>query len=374
MALTRRNFMNRAFRPALALALPQVLYSAQEPSGIPKETASLFERAISGDALVYTEDYLPRLETATLDAIQNSGMTYAFYDVSVTPNGRSFHDCMRNLALWNESVARHRDKVIRADCAADIRTAKVAGKHAMIFLFQDAAPLDRDLSRIDLFHSLGVRIIQLTHNGRNQVGDGYLERSDGGLSRFGTQAIERMNQLRILIDLSHCGEQTTFDAIRSSQRPCAFTHAGCRALLETGRNKTDAQIRALADRGGVMGIFNMSCWLTSREKASLNILVEHIAHAVRVGGVDHVGFGSDGPMGGIQRVEDELANHIQFYQATTQHPVYPGRPQHIRVTELNEPQRLLVLADSLARKGFKSSSIEKIIGGNFFRLFREVVG
>jgi membrane dipeptidase len=372
--LTRRAWIGRVLRPAAVLALPGTLARAGGSLPVSEEITRLFEHTISGDSLVYTEDYGSRLETVTLKAIQNSGITYAFYDVSITPNGRSFEDCMRSLTLWNDSVARNGDTVIRADCAADILAAKEAGKHAMVFLFQDAAPLDRDLNRIRLFHSLGVRIIQLTHNNRNLVGDGYLELSDGGLSKFGVQAMETMNDLRILIDLSHCGEQTTVDAIRCSRRPCAFTHAGCRALLKTDRNKTDSQIRALAERGGVIGIFNMSCWLTIRERASIDTVVDHIVHAVQIAGLDHVGFGSDGPMGGIQRLEDELESHIQFYQSTPHRGVYAGRPVHVRVPELNEPKRLLILADALSRRGFKASAIEKIIGGNFFRLFKEVVG
>jgi len=183
-----------------------------------------------------------------------------------------------------------------------------------------------------------------------------------------------MNQARILVDLSHCGEQTTLDAIRHSQRPCAFTHAGCRALIGTERNKTDQQIRALAEKGGVLGIFNMSCWLTERERPTLDDVLEHVDHAVKIAGIDHVGFGSDGPMTGVQRLAEELAGHVQFSQSRSARTIYTRRPTHVRVPELNGSQRLLVLAEGLSQRGYRTSEIEKIIGGNFFRLFREVVG
>jgi membrane dipeptidase len=372
MALTRRDFLCRT-AGAAALAVPRAGLP-ESAFHTPEAAETLYQKSISGDSLVYTEDYSSNLDTLTLDAIRDSGMTYAFYDVSITPRGRSFDDCIRSLALWNESIARSKDLLMRADCARDILTAKKTGKHALVYLFQDAYPLERDLHRLRLFHDLGVRVIQLTHNSRNLVGDGYVDRVNGGLSDFGLQVVEAMNELRILIDLSHCGEQTTFDAIRFSKRPCAFTHAGCRALLSTERNKTDAQLRALADKGGVIGIFNMTCWLTDRDTATLDAVTGHIKHAVRLAGIDHVGFGSDGPMGGVQRLAEELAGHVQFFQSATSRTIYTRRPSHVRVPELNQPRRLVVLADALSRRGFTQAEIDKIIGGNFFRLFREVVG
>ena len=373
MPLTRRGFLSR-LPGAAALWAPIAAFPTGAALHTPEEIDTLYRRAISGDSLVYTEDYSSTLDAVTLNAIRDSGMTYAFYDVSITPNGRSFDDCIRSLVLWNESIARSKNLLIRADCAGDIVTAKKTGKHALIYLFQDTYPLERNIDRLRLFYDQGVRVIQLTHNGRNFVGDGYVDRVNGGLSDFGFQVVEGMNELRMLVDLSHCSEQTTFDAIRYSKRPCAFTHAGCRALLATERNKTDAQIRALAEKGGVVGIFNMSCWLTDRDTASLDVVIDHIKHAVRIAGIDHVGFGSDGPMGGVQRLTEELAGHIQFFESTMHRPIYPQRPSHVRVPELNQPRRLVVLADALSRAGFKESDIDKIIGGNFFRLLKEVVG
>ena len=375
---TRRDFVKRTLWSAAALSLQGGRTSAETRgvygSPVDPHIEEVYERAISGDSLVYTEDYSSTLDEFTLRAIRTSHMTYAFYDVSITPNGRSFDDCTRSVALWNQTVARNSDALVRACSAVEIVKAKGEGKHAMVYLFQDASPLERDLSRVRLFYDLGVRIIQLTHNTRNMVGDGYIDRVNGGLSDFGIQVVEAMNDLRMLIDLSHCGEQTTLEAIRYSKRPCAFTHAGCRALVATERNKTDAQIRALAEKGGVMGIFNMSCWLTDQDKASIESFVDHIDHAVMVAGIDHVGVGSDGPMGGVQQLTEELNGHIQFFKTNTVRTVYTRRPVHVRVPELNQPRRLLVLADALARRGYKESDIERIIGGNFFRLFKEVVG
>jgi membrane dipeptidase len=376
--LPRRDFLRRlaavaAGGPALGDFLPA--RGGERPvSEVSTEVEQLFDRAISGDTLVYTEDYTPGLDPPALDAVRISRMTYAFYDVSITPNGRSYDDCLRSVNLWNAAVARNPELLLRADAAADILRAKRERKHAMVYLFQDGYPLERDLSRVRLFHGLGVRVIQLTHNTRNLLGDGYVDRVNGGLSDLGHDAVAVMNDTGVLVDLSHCGEQTTLDAIRHSRRPCAFTHAGCRALLGTERNKTDAQIRALADKGGVIGIFHMSCWLTDRTPASVEDVLDHIDHAVKVAGVEHVGFGSDGPMRGVQRMAEELAGHVQFSRSRSTRVIYTRPPTQVRIPELNGARRLLVLAEGLSRRGYPSADVEKIVGGNFYRLLREVVG
>jgi membrane dipeptidase len=369
MLWTRRQFVQGGWAACLRACLGNVALR-----GVRRSSEELYERTISGDSLVYNEDYSAGIDAVGLDAIRASGMTYAFYDVSITPAGRAFDDCIRSVTAWNESVSRNPELLLRADTAADIQKAKQDGKHALVFLFQDAFPLEQDVSRIRLFHDLGVRILQLTHNSRNLVGDGYIDRGDGGLSDFGVQVVERMNEQRMLVDLSHCADRTTLDAIELSKRPCAFTHAGCRSLLSTPRNKTDAQIRALAEKGGVIGIFNMSCWLTGRDTPGVEDVIRHIDHAVKVAGIDHVGFGSDGPMAGVQRVSEELAGHREFFRNGGARMIYTRRPLHVRVPELNQARRLLNLADALAGKGYGESEIEKIIGGNFLRLFREVIG
>src|SRR5262245_58967066 len=214
MALTRRDFLCRT-AGAAALMVPGAGFS-ESAFHISEEVEAFYRKSISGDSLVYTEDYSSNLDSLTLNAIRDSGMTYAFYDVSITPNGRSFDDCIRSVALWNESVVRSKNFLIRADCAGDIVTAKKTGKHALIYLFQDAYPLERNLDLLRLFYDQGVRVLQLTHNGRNFVGDGYVDRANGGLTAFGFEVVAGMNELRMLVDLSHCGEQTTFEAIRHS--------------------------------------------------------------------------------------------------------------------------------------------------------------
>jgi membrane dipeptidase len=218
-------------------------------------------------------------------------------------------------------------------------------------------------------------VLQLTHNERNAIGDSFRERSDAGLSLLGERVVAEMNALGMLIDLSHCGDRTTLEAIRLSRRPCAVTHAGCRALLETGRNKSDGEIRALAERGGFFGVYSMSLWLTDRDRSSVDDVIDHIEHAVRVGGIDLVGYGSDGPVLADDTPPEELLQGIAAY--TRRNAGLPGSertPKHVIVQELNTPRRLAILAQGLARRGHAEGSIEKILGGNFARVFREACG
>jgi membrane dipeptidase len=184
-----------------------------------------------------------------------------------------------------------------------------------------------------------------------------------------------MNRLGMLIDLSHCGDRTTQEAIELSKRPCAVTHAGCRALYATGRNKPDEIIRLLAERGGYFGIYNMSLWLTDRDTASLADVLDHVDHLVKLGGIELGGFGSDGPvLSDDTPPEDRLPGMVAYHKRNLGLPGSERIPKHVITEELNRPDRLLVLADGLAKRGYKEDAIEKVIGGNFVRVFGAACG
>jgi membrane dipeptidase len=155
----------------------------------------------------------------------------------------------------------------------------------------------------------------------------------------------------------------------------AVTHAGCRALHPSLRNKPDEVIRVLADRGGYFGIYNMSLWLTERETPSVEDVLDHIGHVVKVGGIDLAGFGSDGPVLRNDTPPEVMLQGMQGYaRRNLGLPGAEAIPRHVLVQELNAPGRLLVLAEGLLRRGYKEDEVEKILGGNFVRVFREAVG
>jgi membrane dipeptidase len=179
----------------------------------------------------------------------------------------------------------------------------------------------------------------------------------------------------MLIDTSHGSEKTTLDAIALSSRPMAVTHAGCYSLFPDKRNKSDRVIRALADKGGYMGIYNMTMWMTSARTSSVETIVDHIDHAVKVGGIDLVGFGSDHEVSGDPRPQPEKVRSMQEF--VDRNKGWPGgEPMngHVTASDMDGPDRMQVLADALARRHYSDAAIEKILGGNFVRVFGAACG
>ena len=287
---------------------------------------------------------------------------------------QAFEATIRNIAFLENEFDRHPDAFVKVKTVADIRRAKESRRVGLIPGFQDATMLEGDVSRVDLFQRLGIRIIQLTYNVRNLLGDGCLEPGNAGLSAFGRAAVSRMNELGVLVDASHCGRQTTLDAIAMSTKPVAVTHSSCAALNDVPRAKTDDQIRRLAERGGVMGIYMMP-FLRAAGQPTADDFIRHIEHAVRIAGEDHVGIGSDNSITPLDLSPDFRALHASFVkQRRAQGISAPGEDENVfnHVPELDSPQRMHLVADRLAARGHPSARIEKIIGGNWLRLFGEV--
>lgn len=308
-----------------------------------------------------------------------AGMDALVLDLTIFP--RAPAEATASLEGWNARETRPDAgfRIIRA--AGDFARAREAGKLGVVVACQDASILgpsafsysDRNLEILRAHHALGLRVLQLTHNERNGYGDGFMEPRDGGLSMAGAAVIREMNVLGGVIDLSHCSDITTLDAVDASDKPVAVTHSGCRALHPSGRNKTDEAIRRLADKGGYFGVFMMSRWLTERPNASVEDVVDHIDHAVRVGGIDTVGFGSDQPAMGDLRPQTEKVAALTAYQARNL-----GRagadPLHGHVTcpDMDGPHRMTLLGDALKRRGYGAADRDKILGGNFIRFFGRV--
>ena len=216
--------------------------------------------------------------------------------------------------------------------------------------------------------------MQLTYNRRNLVGDGCLEPGNAGLSTFGRALVERLNERKLLIDLSHGGERTTQEAIAASKVPLAISHTGCAALVPLPRNKTDAELRALADKGGVAGIYLMP-FLRSEGQPTAEDLLRHIEHAVKVCGEDHVGIGTDG---GISPIKFDAEYRKKFAAEVAERRAHgisaPGeRPDvYTFLPDLNSADRFARIGALLAQRGHSAARIEKILGGNFARLFDTV--
>ncbi len=326
----------------------------------------------------------PEIRKSYAEAWNRSGVTAG----SITLSSRDFQTAVRDIALMTQRIDSFRNLLIKAIKAEHIRQAKAEGKHAIILNFQDTLAIgggidiDKELDNVDVFYGLGIRIIQLTYNLRNFVGDGCTERYQSGLTYFGIKLVERMNKLGMLIDLSHCGHQTTMDAIEVSKDPAAFTHTCCKSLYDHPRGKTDEEMKALAEKGGVVGIFAVKYFLA--EKGTLLDVLNHIEKAVDLIGVDHVGIGTDHWY--VQNYPERLAEvaYNEFLEGYDKgRRFWSGfRPEHRNDPRLYPPREPDLLAwvnwpaitVGLLSKGFSQGDVEKIIGGNWLRLLGRVIG
>ena len=373
--MERREFLKKSSIAATAIMLPVVARGENAQSWSPYNAAMVVD-ALGAPGSTSFGSRVP-LTASDLADVKASGLTALNVTVSgVGSYAKDFEETLRNIAFWEEQVAAHPDALMKVIRSGDLDEAKKSGRLGLIYGFQDGTPLGESLERLDLFYDLGVRIIQFTYNLRNLVGDGCLEPGDAGLSLFGRKLIARMNEKHMLVDLSHCGRRTTLESIEISKQPVAITHAGCTAVADLPRNKTDEQLRKLADKGGVVGIYLMPYLRTAGQQMADDV-IKHIEHALKICGEDHVGIGTDGMISAVN-VTPEFRKkfHEEIEERRRRGISAPGERDDVFTfaPDLNTPRRFETLASLLSKRGHSDSQIEKIIGGNFSRLFRDVWG
>jgi membrane dipeptidase len=274
------------------------------------------------------------------------------------------------LLEYDRYLASHPDLFIRATTVADVVAARQSGRMAVFYLFQNSEQFGDDLDRVEMFYRLGLRSCQLTYNERNRAGVGCrAEGDDGGLTDFGRGLVERMNQMGMLVDLSHANMPTMADAIAHSAVPAIVSHTGCDAVYPHVRNTHDANLRALAEKGGVVGICQLRPFLTEKKTENLHTYFDHIDHAVNVCGVEQVCIGSDRDHRVIEMTPEYVA---ELRQEEGSQVVAHELPYFI--DELNGPRRMEVVWDGLVDRGYSEDDVERIMGLNLFRLYRDVLG
>ena len=343
----------------------------------PTHTWPGYDRAIAIDCLASPGPFNTPDATAnplSAEMVANakaSGITAVNLTVSSAPN---VADTFRDMGYWERELQAHPDVLLKIYSVADLRRAKETRRLGLIYGFQNASMLEGDASNLDVFQRFGVRIIQLTYNDRKLLGDGCLEPANAGLSRHGRDVVARMNELRMLVDLSHCGLQTTADGIATSSRPVAITHSGCRGVFDHPRSKSDDILRALANKGGVIGIYMMP-FINAQGQPMAADLVKQIEYAVKVCGEDHVGIGSDLSITPHVVNAEYEAKHRRFVEGRKARGIAaPREEDYMFVKDLNVPRRLEMIADQLQSRGHSAARVEKIIGANWLRLFGEVWG
>ena len=250
---------------------------------------------------------------------------------------------------------------------ADIHTAKKEGRVGIILGFQNSSPIEDDLNLLEIFHRLGVRVIQITYNDLNFVGAGCYERQDFGLSQFGIDVIREMNRLGIVIDLSHVGYRTTMETIEISEDPVWFSHTNPRSLVDHCRNKTDEQVRALVTNGGVVGATVFSPFLPRGYDSTVEDFLEVIDYWVDVAGIDHVSIGLDFTE---NQTEDWFRWLMQGKRKDS--PVYPLELPLQLPEKIRRADEFPNITEGLLIRGYSEGDVQKILGRNVLRLFERV--
>jgi membrane dipeptidase len=298
----------------------------------------------------------PRALPGEIESFHASGVSAFHFAWGIA--GEQAHDVsLHAIAAMHRVLIHLHQTFVPVLSTADIALAKASGRIGIVMGFQNSEHF-RTEGDGDLFHGLGQRISQLTYNERNRLGSGCLEKQDEGLSEFGVEVVRRMNRLGMAVDVSHCGERTTREAIEASAVPILVTHAACRALNDHPRCKSDAVIRALAERGGVFGLCFIGALFSARLPARLDDVLAHLDHLVEIAGAENVAIGSDlGPYGygAVPGTDERTARHRKWD--------IPG---------LDHPGRLLELSDALLRRGWKEAAVVGLLGANAIRVLAEI--
>ena len=376
--MDRLTYLTAAGGAAIAAALPFGA-RAQELTPPRARDAAGFYVDTQGSAFDGFEEVQGRLVPTQrlIEALRDRRIDLVAATVGAVGNGDNrFRDTVDQIAFWDRTIAASPAVLAKVESVADIRAARAAGKLGIIYDFQDTVALEGDPDRVDTFATLGVRQIQLTYNKRNLAGDGCLERANAGLSDFGRAVIAKINAARVLLDLSHAGARTQAEGIAACAGPAAITHSGCRALADLPRNTHDSEMRALARKGGVFGIYLMP-FLRMRGQPQREDLLRHIDHALNVCGEDHIAIGTDGPLFGFTINDESRAAQRRFYEERARRGIAaPGEAADVfnMVEGYNAVDRYDRIAADLGRRGWSSARVDKLLGGNFVRLLGEVWG
>ncbi len=341
-----------------------------------------FKGAIVIDGLSLLGDpYAPeeqaRLSDRVKAELRATGTTAINATVSRVGNGPDiWRETMDVTASYDAAIAANPDFLVQVKRAADISAAKATGRFGIIYGTQDTSMVGTDLDRLAELKRRGFRIVQLTYNLRNLSGDGALEPADAGLSKLGRATIERIEAEKLLLDLSHGGRRTIAEAIAAATRPMGINHTGCRDLFDHPRNVFDTEMKACADKGGVVGIYFMP-FLAKGSQPTGADLIAHIEHAWKVAGEDHVSIGTDGDQLPMPIDEATLKRQREAYAYRSAAGVAaPGEGPDVLtiVRDYNSLDRFARLADDLAARGASQSRLEKLLGGNLMRLYAEAWG
>ncbi len=278
------------------------------------------------------------------------------------------------LATWRDLARANADLVMLARTTDDILAAERTGRIALLPGYQNTNLLGGRIRYVELFAELGVRVLQITYNNQNELGSSCYEAVDPGLARFGREVVREMNRCGMLVDLSHVGDQTTLDTIEWSEKPVAITHANPASVFPHKRNKSDRVIRALAEKGGVIGCAAYRNITPPAACDGVDAWAEMVARTVEIAGIDHVGLGTDFSHHSSQAYLDWMragrwTRTVQYGAGSAANPGPSEKPAWLKSI-----RGLAAVAPALAGVGFNADEVTKITAGNWLRLYRATIG
>ena len=333
------------------------------------DAQALHQDALIIDGLTFLSDgYADGLKAANIAA---TNLTVSFFEGEFE---RTADDIATWLARLNEPDCPWR----LVETAADIPAARAAGQVGLIMGWQNMRAISDNLDRIALFHRLGVRVMQLTYNRRNYLGDGCLEPEDGGLSDLGVAAVGVMNELGVAVDLSHVGKRATLKAAEVSTKPVFITHANAEAVVASPRNKSDEEIKAVAAGGGVIGtsVYGAMCWTGDpQQPPCLDDYLRQLDYIVNLVGPDHVGIGTDLPAVSDLAVVKSVTEMTLARSAAFIGPYVAAFGNEIAgryIRECPDQTGLVHITEALVDRGWDEGHIRGLLGENFLRVFGEI--
>jgi len=315
------------------------------------------------------------LDREYIQLLKQTGVNAVHYTVAFTTLVHkqnledNFETACRNIGRWYRILEENSDLVELATSISSMEKIWKKGKIAIFFGFQNGSPIEDNLDYLTLFHKMGVRFIMLTYNIRNFIGSGGGESRDTGLSDFGIQVVKKMNQLGMCIDLSHCGNRTSWEAIEASDKPCIFTHANPIVMAPTPRNKTDELIRFCVSKGGLVGPKHMIGNMVNKlaEETTVEDYVDIIDHYVNLVGIDNVSLGTDfsGTVTGLA----EANAQIEAIRAMSP-SAYVGKRAKPR--GFDRIDGLYNVTRCLVKRGYSDEDIAKIYSKNLCRVLKVI--
>ena len=298
--------------------------------------------------------------------LKSSGIS-VFHLAGTTFGSRAREYAFKEFARLNSLILYKSAHVMRIESAGDFERVRREGKAGFLLGMQNSLHFDT-VDDVDTFWLLGQRVSQLTYNDRDRIGSGGMARFDGGLTEFGAAVVGRMNKTGMTVDVAHCADRTTLEAIEASSKPVAISHANCRALNPGyPRCKTDEALRKMAAKGGVMGLTVLRAFVRGEEPTTIEHWLDHVDHIAKLVGVEHIGIGSDAGLSTSTPKEemewyDGLPSNIKkFYRFRTR----------IGIEGLDHPRRVYDIAEGLIRRGYSDADIRGILGLNFKRMLEQ---